>query len=798
MHLSAIEVTWEKNTNFKKELVMNGPLKRISPQELQSVGTQPMAGQVAMGVRSRYPATTPRLPLRVWNGVAVILTLWIALQSAATAQDQNHSSVVVFLAGELGSYWEKSVGGAQLQKIVVTSTEEVLVGPSRLFTIIVRDTATGATRSLSADSGWKHVDVTVQGDELTIYWSGPSFGLPETLRATLRVRRAEAISALIWQLDVTVGETEANLWEVEFPVLLLPQISADAVLLYPKAPGVAESGVWERPFHFGGRYPSGWLTMQLSAIYKGDGTAGVYLGIHDPLGSTKEMNWRSDVNSKTLLFSVRHPVPNMGRPNAEFHFPGNFVTRFFRGDWFDAAQIYRNWVEAEAHWFPQFGGDSRPDTPTWMKELPVWVLGGGAPRECVPAVLRFREFLEVPCGFHWYNWHQIPFDNDYPHYFPTKPGVAEGVEQLQAAGVHVMPYINGRLWDSRDKGTEDFEFSQIALPAATKNFAGEPFLETYGSKESDGSPVRLAVMCPTTALWQRKVAELVHRLFTELGTYAVYIDQVAAAAPTLCADPTHGHPLGGGHWWNEGYWQLLEHIRASMAPDRIITTECNAEPFIRWFDGYLTWHWQYDQQVPLFPAVYSGSIQMFGRWFDTPASSPSEEEKRNRDLSVRMRLGQALVFGEQLGWIGAGVLDEPDNAKFLRHLAHLRWQWRHFFSTGRMARPPKFTTPVPKVTADWKWQGKSIVTTDAVLMGQWVRPADKQVIILAVNVTEESQSASISANLGEPYVLGTVWKILGASPATIPLGTLEHGRWNVECTIPPLTAFVWHGVADKN
>ena len=55
-----------------------------------------------------------------------------------------------------------------------------------------------------------------------------------------------------------------------------------------------------------------------------------------------------------------------------------------------------------------------------------------------------------------------------------------------------MPYINGRLWDTRDRGTEDFEFTKVALPAATKNEKGEPYTETYGSKESDGSPVRWA------------------------------------------------------------------------------------------------------------------------------------------------------------------------------------------------------------------------------------------------------------------------------------------------------------------
>lgn len=209
----------------------------------------------------------------------------------------------------------------------------------------------------------------------------------------------------------------------------------------------------------------------------------------------------------------------------------------------------------------------------------------------------FHDALGLPVGFHWYHRHQIPFDNDYPHYFPTKPGFAQGVAELQAAGVFVMPYINGRLWDTKDHGAADFEFTRVALPAATKKEDGQPFVERYGSKETNGEPVSLAVMCPTTRLRQERVRDLVRRLQQGEGTRGVYVDQIAAAAPTLCADASHGHPTGGGHWWTGGYWQLLQAIRRGMPADCMLTTECNGEPFIRWFDGYLTWHWQYNGQT---------------------------------------------------------------------------------------------------------------------------------------------------------------------------------------------------------
>ena len=709
---------------------------------------------------------------------------------------------ITLQAGKLECQFEKLPQGLQLGRLAVPSLERVLLGTSQLFRITVRHLPSGQNKTLGADNGWRNVQEIWDQDNgvLEIRWSEPGFEFPPDVTAVLQVKADAERSALQWSLVVTGGGEEHSLWTVAFPVFTIPELSSDAVLLYPKAPGVAESGVWRRAFQFGGRYPSGWVSMQVTAAYPQDGSGGIYLGIHDPWASTKEMHWRSEPSAGVVHFTVEHPVPDMGRVGARFNLSGSVVTQFFEGDWFDAAQIYRQWAEREALWWPRLGPAGREDTPLWMRELPLWILSGGAPTECCPGVLRFREFMNLPCGFHWYNWHQIPFDNDYPHYFPTKEGFPDGVKRLQEAGVHVMPYINGRLWDTRDRGLEDYQFTEVALPAASKNHAGEPFVETYGSKESDGSPVRLAVMCPTTALWQEKVAELVSRLFRECGTHGVYIDQVAAASPTLCADPSHGHPLGGGHWWTEGYWTLLETIRREKPPHCMITTECNAEPFIRWFDGYLTWHWQYDNQVPLFPAVYAGTIQMFGRWFSEVGKKdfPSEEDRDNHNRGVRMRLAQALAFGEQLGWINPSILEEPENAAFLRHLAQVRWEFREYFYAGQMGRPPYLETQVPPVTADWKWQGKSVVTLPAVLTAQWKLPAKRRVLLLAINMTPEPQPAVLSANLADGLSRARERdsfleeaQVISCRPAEIPSGVVDKTGWRVEVTLPALTAYAW-------
>jgi hypothetical protein len=301
-----------------------------------------------------------------------------------------------------------------------------------------------------------------------------------------------------------------------------------------------------------------------------------------------------------------------------------------------------------------------------------------------------------------------------------------------------MPYINGRRWDTHDKGAQDWEFTRVALPAATKDEAGKPYIESYGSKETDGNNVKLAVMCPATALWQNQVRDTVLRLFNECGVSGVYIDQIAAAAPRLCFDASHGHALGGGHWWTEGYWTMLSAIRAAKPAECMMTTECNAEPYVKWLDGYLTWHWQEQNMVPAFPAVYGGALQMFGRAY---RGGPSQ------DLANRMKAGQQLVFGEQIGWFGPEALDRPESGKFLRDCIGLRWRLKEYFYRGQMARPPRLAGQIPTVTADWQWHNAWPITTDAVMTGAWRICGEQKVVLLFANVSDSPSPSRLAHDL---------------------------------------------------
>jgi hypothetical protein len=687
-------------------------------------------------------------------------------------------------AGDLRLVLRPSSQGIAIAHLCDTRLDQELltVEPLPLFKLTLREIGSTNETSLTADRGWGECAVRRRGRRLELRWLRPANESLAGLAVTATAMADDRQSAFSWKLRIDNRTSNWSAWRVIFPQLALADLGTNAAALFPRGPGVVQRGIWDHALNYRGEYPGGWCTMQFLAVYReGEKPTGLYVAMHDPWGSTKDLALRTDSASHSLRLSFEHPVPDMGAARNSFAIEGEAVWQLLRGDWFDAAMVYKNWARREAKWWPRLGREGRNDTPRWMRELNVWTMTGGLLPDCLSAVEQFHRFLDLPLGFHWYNWHQIPFDNDYPHYFPAKDGFAGGVAELKADGVFPMPYINGRLWDSHDRGAEDFEFTKLALPSVTKQSDGSPYFETYNSKETNGQPVRLGVMCPTSRFWQNTVSNIVLHLLREERTSGVYIDQIAAAAPALCQDRTHGHPLGGGHWWTEGYWKMLDDIRRAKPLETILTTECNSEPFLRWFDGYLTWHWQFDGQVPAFPAIYGGAIQMFGRAY---RGGPT------RGLAFRMKAGQQLVYGEQLGWLDPGLVKDTENAEFFRQLVRLRAKFSRYFFAGQMVRPPKLLQDVPRVKADWQWSGEWWVTTDALLTSAWELPAEHRLLLLFVNVSDAPVTTTVQGDLAS-WRLPAASRRFEVSSSAPNSGISRHSELGVPVTFGPRGAQVW-------
>ena len=128
----------------------------------------------------------------------------------------------------------------------------------------------------------------------------------------------------------------------------------------------------------------------------------------------------------------------------------------------------------------------------------------------------------VPLGLHWYNWHNSPFDVNYPEMFPAKPGIKEAAAWMKENGVFCMPYINGSLWED-----EIASFTN-AIQYTCKKPDGSCHTYKCGHNKNV-----LARMCPTTDLWKKTVAGNAMRLFDELDVKWEYKDVSEFKAPAV-------------------------------------------------------------------------------------------------------------------------------------------------------------------------------------------------------------------------------------------------------------------------
>lgn len=641
---------------------------------------------------------------------------------------------------------------------------EMLAAPGELFRLRLSG-PDGRMLQLRSTSDWGAQMVKSEGGALTMRFEDPGAPVGEDLAVEVACELSGGFSR--WSLRID-NSTQWSVDRVTMPALSagsLGETGSDDTLYLPHGYGRMVYDPTTGGAGYRGYYPSGSCALPLLVMT--DSRGGLYVASHDAEASTKEIVSGQGADSGVLL-SVEVPAPDASVAGNDFEWPGELVIGRVEGGWYPASQVYRAWLAENAPWWPEGDQWGREDRPDWIDDIGLWVIDSGGPADVVDPVKRFAGFMQLPVAVHWYNWHQIPFDDDYPHYFPAKEGFRESVADVQAAGIRVVPYINGRLYD-----TDLESFEEVGHLYCTRDRDGEPYIEVYGSGEE------LTPMCIHTQFWRETVYDLVMRLVGEVGVDGVYIDQVAAARPRLCYDADHGHPLAGGSWWAAGYWNLLERLQADIAdvnPEKMLMTESNAEPYVRWFDAYLMCNSMGNNLFPLFPAVYGSRIITFGRYM-----SPADYDAPQ---ALAQKQGQLYVWGTQLWWSAPQVIAHDFAGPWLRDLAQVRYQVREFFNEGRMLAPPTLEGNTTTITEDWH-RRDAHVTTRAILATAWT-VEDGRVLVPMINVSDRPQTVTLVLDRSEHALGDGELAVRRLDPSgTVDLGAVA-GEFALEVEFEPL------------
>ena len=546
--------------------------------------------------------------------------------------------------------------------------------------------------------------------------------LPVDARVTIRCPAGETLT--YWNLEVN-NRTTSWIGHVQFPVVEVPfddparkQSShilwsfGDGALSGPVGPLMAV-GAWDwkldGPWY--GRtydtpevwrssnYPGELTTTQLMAYY--DNVGGLYVALDDPKGLPKFID--PLIERDGVMMGLGH-YPGTRGPGVT-KLPYNVVLGTFHGDWYAAAEIYRNWASKQPFCSTKLA--DRTDMPKWLGDSALAIafpMRGQADWDApatenpeytpltnaLPYLEKLAAALASPLMPIVYNWeHPGPWIQ--PDAYPPLGGDStfrEFMAKAKARGWHPMLYGDGLCWVTWQKNT---------------NYDGMPYFHAHDGESAvarkwDGTllqdvwPWRKNYFaCVGTEKGRQMVLEMTRRM-AEFGPDVVQqFDQ--GPGPFACYASNHGHPPVPGPWMTEGFTSLVKaHAAAarSVNPTVLLSTE-GAVPET-YLQDFQTWDGR-TTTCPLYSFLYHEYANGFGGCFTN----------RVNDEALRLSAARALVTGYivnytlrdkgqiEYDWDQSWTRAVPDQAAIIdwtKRIIKFRAEIaRDYLVYGRMLRP---------------------------------------------------------------------------------------------------------------
>ena len=463
--------------------------------------------------------------------------------------------------------------------------------------------------------------------------------------------------------------------------------------------------------------------------------AGVYYLPEDPEHFWKDMNVRTEADSRTVTFSHTYICVNShGEQVKEFASTYPVATGVFHGDWYDAARIYRKWAIRQP-WCAKGPLAKREDLPDWFKKLDFFQQCSAQNQLAFDNAEVIARQFGRPVAMWTTHWMHYRFDDKYPDYFPPKMGEEEfkkAVARGHTMGLYFLPYINIYLYDLEAPSYTD-EVTQAGAKWFSRGLVTDRF--KYGDRD-----LLAVVMCPNTKFWQDKVSEMAKKVIQEYDCDGIYFDQVDSYYRE-CGDPGHGHPLGGGNSWVKGLRTILRRVRReSMEAGKkiVLLGEFCRERYIGEYDAYYGLHGKEDTRGEFIRRViYHDYISTFCTRWD------------GRDRPFVAFLGPFYVFGRTGGpraFIAYDNWKLPDEkVAYVHYLSDCRQQfgWK-YLNLGARLRDAQMLTKLPVIDRG----GRGAKPMPAVITSSWQATGNGDDIgCFFMNISEEAQEFKYEIDL---------------------------------------------------
>ncbi|HUQ47599.1 MAG TPA: DUF6259 domain-containing protein [Gemmatimonadaceae bacterium] len=448
-------------------------------------------------------------------------------------------------------------------------------------------------------------------------------------------------------------------------------------------------------------YP-GSLSMQMISL-SSERSGGLYFAADDSLSFRKSfLLWGASDGSAG--YAMVHMPSNPGESDT-YAPPYAAIVGIVPGDWLTAIQRYRKWGVRQS-----WARNSRlatGATPAWLRDTGIWEWNRGRSDVVLEPAAALQKDAQLPVSVFWHWWHNGPYDTSFPDYLPPREGADKftgAVKTAHGAGLHAIVYMNQRLWCVNTPSWK----AEGAEKWAVHERDGTLRLETYNVF----NPLPCATMDIATPFWRNKYAGIADTVIKQYGLDGIYMDQAVLSLVDWSAD--HGHPVGGGNYWMNGFRELANDLRKRKGSRATaFAGEGGGEGWMPYLDAFLTLQVSRERYsdpasgwevIPMFQAAYHPYALTYGT-YGSLTLPPYDElwpvEKRPATAMTlldskyvrQFYLEQARMFVWGMQPTIANFLPDQLTARrteidYLERLARLRYGLREYFLSGTYLRPP--------------------------------------------------------------------------------------------------------------
>lgn len=581
-------------------------------------------------------------------------------------------------------------------------------------------------------------------------------GLP--VDATVQVNCPSRSALTYWSFTLT-NKTHSWIGHVQFPYIRVPfddfdgkHLSnilwsiGDGGLAGPVTPTMRVGGWWSsrrntpEVWRFN-NYPGQWASTQLMAYYSDLG--GLYLACDDNSGLPKFIDPLMEDDGVTLGLAHYPGIQGFGT----YQLPYHVVLGTFHGDWYAAAEIYRDWARHQP--FCSVKLADRQDVPKWVLESPVGIMfpmrgqcdwDGPATENqeyspasnAIPYLDKVASGLDAPLMPIVFNWeHAGPWVQ--PDAYPPVGGddaMKEFMRKARDRGWSPGIYGDGLNWVTSQKNTSydgmAYFHAHDGEAAVAYNWDGKPL-----GDRGVGAWRTSYNVCVGTSRGREMVLDMTKRMAEFGPSLLQQFDQ--GPGPKACYSSKHGHPPVPGPWMISAFKSLLRKdsdTARAVASD--VAMSCEGAPPEVFLSDFQIWDARI-RNCPLYAFVYHEYMNGHEGLYTNRIS----------DETLRLSVARALVTGYMINftlrdkgrieydWDQPWTRAVPDQAAILdwANRAHKMrvGMAKDFLIYGRMLRP----WTVSNVTLrDFGWGKEAMVQS-----GTW-QAADERIGIVLANFSD--------------------------------------------------------------